>query len=80
MVLPGSGGEAPKFHHKFCVIVGETVITGSYNWTVLADESNHENLLIVRDTETARKYTAQFEAVWADEGLAKSKEKPGEGK
>ena len=78
--LPGSGQEAPKFHHKFCVIDGATVITGSYNWTVLGDEANHENLLIIRDAATAQKYAAQFEAVWADAGLAKPVEKPGEGK
>ena len=26
--LPGSGQEAPKFHHKFCVIDGETMVLG----------------------------------------------------
>lgn len=51
----------PKFHHKFAVIDGETVITGSFNWTVMADESNHENLLVVRDRKVARAYTAAFE-------------------
>jgi len=73
--LPGSGSEAPKFHHKFCVIDGETVITGSYNWTVLGDESNHENLLIIRDPATAQKYAAQFEKVWTDPQLAKPPER-----
>ncbi|MHC4779080.1 MAG: phospholipase D-like domain-containing protein [Planctomycetota bacterium] len=51
----------PKFHHKFAVIDRETVITGSYNWTVMADESNHENLLVIRDRKLASAYTAVFE-------------------
>ncbi|MHC4600533.1 MAG: phospholipase D-like domain-containing protein [Planctomycetota bacterium] len=51
----------PQFHHKFAVVDGETVITGSFNWTVTADQRNHENLLVVRDKDLATKYTEAFE-------------------
>ncbi|MBK8712042.1 MAG: hypothetical protein IPL97_09245 [Niastella sp.] len=38
---------APKFlHHKFCIIDGNTIINGSYNWTYFA-QSNDENILII---------------------------------
>lgn len=54
----------PKFHHKFCAIDGRTVIAGSYNWTVLADEENHENLLVIASKEAAGKYVERFEEIW----------------
>ncbi|MHC5039549.1 MAG: phospholipase D-like domain-containing protein [Planctomycetota bacterium] len=51
----------PQFHHKFAVIDGKTVVTGSTNWTVMADQRNHENLLVIRDTRLASQYTSAFE-------------------
>lgn len=77
--LPGRGSDAPKFHHKFCVIDGATVLTGSYNWTVLADEENHENLLILRDPALAKAYRDQFDKVWNNPILAQPPEKAGQG-
>jgi len=55
----------PQFHHKFAVIDGETVITGSFNWTVMAEESNHENLVVIRDAKLAEKYVEAFERALA---------------
>ncbi|MEK7865988.1 MAG: phospholipase D-like domain-containing protein [Planctomycetota bacterium] len=71
--LPGSGAEREKFHHKFCVVDGETVATGSYNWTVLADEKNYENLLILRDPRIAQEYLAEFDRVWNDANVSITK-------
>lgn len=38
------------------VIVGGTVITGSFNFSKAAETSNAENLLVIRDRELAAKY------------------------
>lgn len=51
----GSDGE-PMMHHKFCVLDGITVITGSYNWSKKA-QSNDENITIVID---AADFAAQY--------------------
>lgn len=59
----------PRFHHKFCVIDGERVITGSYNWTVQGDTENHENLLILSGKTTAATYHAKFEEIWKDDRI-----------
>ncbi len=40
-------------HNKVMVIDGETVITGSFNFTKAVEENNIENLLIIRDQELA---------------------------
>lgn len=59
----------PKFHHKFCVIDGEKVLTGSYNWTILADEDNHENLVVLSGAAVAARFGDQFEKIWKDERI-----------
>ena len=47
-------------HNKVMVIDNSTVITGSFNFTKAAEESNAENLLILRSPELAARYTAYF--------------------
>ena len=43
-------------HNKIRVIDGETVITGSFNFTKAAEEKNAENLLVIKDKTLAAKY------------------------
>jgi len=47
-------------HNKIMDIDGTTVITGSFNFTKAAEESNAENLLVIRSPELAAKYTANW--------------------
>jgi phosphatidylserine/phosphatidylglycerophosphate/cardiolipin synthase-like enzyme len=35
---------------------GETVITGSFNFTKVAEENNAENLLVIHDKRLAEQY------------------------
>lgn len=44
-------------HNKVMVIDGETVITGSFNFTKAAQEKNAENLLVIRDKALAAQYS-----------------------
>jgi phosphatidylserine/phosphatidylglycerophosphate/cardiolipin synthase-like enzyme len=43
-------------HNKVMVIDGQTLITGSFNFTKAAENSNAENLLIIRDVGLAKLY------------------------
>ena len=43
-------------HNKVMIIDGETVITGSFNFTKAAEEKNAENLLIIHDERLASLY------------------------
>jgi phosphatidylserine/phosphatidylglycerophosphate/cardiolipin synthase-like enzyme len=43
-------------HNKVIVIDGETVVTGSFNFTKAAEEKNAENLLVICDKALAKKY------------------------
>src|SRR6266853_3716067 len=47
-------------HNKVMVIVGQTVITGSFNFTKAAEAKNAENLLVIQDVEMAKKYAANW--------------------
>jgi phosphatidylserine/phosphatidylglycerophosphate/cardiolipin synthase-like enzyme len=49
-------------HNKVMVIDGQVVITGSFNWTKAAQESNAENLLVLPSAELAAAYAANWEA------------------
>lgn len=46
----------PIAHNKIMIIDGETVITGSFNFTKQAEEKNAENLLVIRDKNLAARY------------------------
>jgi phosphatidylserine/phosphatidylglycerophosphate/cardiolipin synthase-like enzyme len=49
-------------HNKVMIIDGQTVITGSFNFTKAAEEKNAENLLVIQDAELAKKYSANWSA------------------
>lgn len=49
-------------HNKVMVIDGQIVITGSFNFTKAAEESNAENLLVIRDRDLAGTYTTNWDA------------------
>jgi len=48
-------------HNKVMIIDGETVITGSFNFTTAAEEKNAENLLILDDVVLAAEYTSNWQ-------------------
>jgi len=65
ILLPPGSRDEPTMHHKFCVIDGATVITGSYNWSHKA-RSNEENITVVSDNSIfAGKYLAAFDQLIA---------------
>ncbi|MHB0936926.1 MAG: phospholipase D family nuclease [Armatimonadota bacterium] len=48
-------------HNKVMIIDDHTVITGSFNFSKAAEERNAENLLILRDSALAARYTANWQ-------------------
>jgi phosphatidylserine/phosphatidylglycerophosphate/cardiolipin synthase-like enzyme len=51
-------------HNKVIIVDGETVITGSYNFTASAERTNDENLIIIHDPRIAQAYLKNFETVY----------------
>lgn len=59
-------------HHKFCVIDGKTLITGSYNWTNYAENRNLENIVVTKEASLIEGYTSCFNKMKKDLMQAKT--------
>lgn len=55
-------------HHKFAVVDGATLLTGSYNWTRGAARDNQENLIITDDPRLVSRFVEAFDRLWAKLG------------
>ena len=51
-------------HNKFAIIDGRVLITGSFNWTMMADQRNEENLLVITDAGLIKEYQKRFEYLY----------------
>ncbi|MEB3266740.1 MAG: phosphatidylserine/phosphatidylglycerophosphate/cardiolipin synthase family protein [Cyanobacteriota bacterium] len=62
-----------KLHHKFAVIDGRTVLTGSFNWSPSAAHQNDETLIRIDSPLLARHFEAEMERLWrgAELGLGR---------
>lgn len=58
-------GNCYIMHHKTIIIDDEIVITGSYNFTKSAEQSNDENLLIINSPSLAAQFIAEYKLVRA---------------
>jgi phosphatidylserine/phosphatidylglycerophosphate/cardiolipin synthase-like enzyme len=59
-------GNPQTFHHKVIVVDDETVITGSLNFSNNADDSNDENVVIIKNRSIAAKYLEEFDRRWQE--------------
>lgn len=51
-------------HNKFCIIDSETVISGSYNWTIKAQNNNYENISVTTgDPIFAMQFIQEFNRI-----------------
>jgi phosphatidylserine/phosphatidylglycerophosphate/cardiolipin synthase-like enzyme len=55
---------AGLMHNKFAIIDTAVVVTGSFNWTISAEEKNAENLLVIKSPELAKEYLKEFVTLW----------------
>ena len=59
-------GNPRTFHHKVLIIDDQAVVTGSFNFSANADESNDENVIIVSNSDVAAQYLQEFQRRWAE--------------
>jgi phosphatidylserine/phosphatidylglycerophosphate/cardiolipin synthase-like enzyme len=63
--LPVAVDRSPfHFHHKFALIDGATLVTGSYNWTRGAANDNRENFLVTKDRTLVTAFGRAFQQLW----------------
>jgi competence ComEA-like helix-hairpin-helix protein len=53
-------------HHKFGVMDGHTVITGSHNWTLAANRGNDETVIIIRNPTVAAHFQREFDQLYSN--------------
>jgi len=56
----------PLMHHKFMIIDGVLLWTGSFNWTGAANKKNHENVFITSDREACKQFEQHFTRMTSD--------------
>ncbi len=61
------------FHHKFMVIDGVSIETGSFNYTNAAIERNAENALVLWNVEPlAAAYAREWARLWEESGIGEA--------
>ena len=55
-------------HHKFAILDGAILLTGSYNWTRSAADFNDENFLVTDEPRLVRRYQEQYDLIWERHG------------
>ncbi len=56
-------------HHKFGIIDDRTIITGSHNWTVAADNTNDETVIIIENPTVTAHFNREFERLYQNANL-----------
>ena len=51
-------------HHKYAIFDGESLLTGSYNWTRSAARNNEENFIVTSDSSLLPRFEAAFANLW----------------
>lgn len=60
------------FHHKFAIVDGNLLITGSYDWSDAADKENYENAVFIycpvltAGQTPPEKYSREFDRLWEE--------------
>ena len=58
-------GNYPIFHHKFMVIDGINLETGSFNYSAAAADKNAENVLLLWNVpQIAQTYDKEWQRLW----------------
>ncbi|KAM9792705.1 mitochondrial cardiolipin hydrolase [Neosynchiropus ocellatus] len=51
-------------HHKFAIVDGLQLITGSLNWTLTAVQCNMENILVTEEPDLVKPFIKEFQRLW----------------
>uniref|UniRef100_UPI00398F2491 mitochondrial cardiolipin hydrolase n=1 Tax=Pristiophorus japonicus TaxID=55135 RepID=UPI00398F2491 len=51
-------------HHKFALIDGSVLVTGSLNWSAQGIFGNKENVIIIKNTDIVKAFVQEFEQLW----------------
>ena len=61
-----SGKDYGVMNHRFAILDGKKVVTGSFDWSEASEKWNYENIVIISDSEVADSYQKEFERLWRE--------------
>lgn len=61
-----SGKQRGIMHHKFVIVDGAELETGSFNFSLGASRRNQENQVYLTDPLIVKKFEDQFEKMWSE--------------
>lgn len=60
------GKEKGVMNHRFAILDGDRVLTGSFDWSEASLKWNYENILIVHGSEAVAAYQNEFDRLWRE--------------
>jgi phosphatidylserine/phosphatidylglycerophosphate/cardiolipin synthase-like enzyme len=69
--------DGDKLHHKYAVLDGTVVLTGSQNWSDAANTTNDENLLVIRNATVAAHFEREFQRLYDGANLGMTEQLQG---
>jgi phosphatidylserine/phosphatidylglycerophosphate/cardiolipin synthase-like enzyme len=58
-------------NHRFAILDGQRVITGSYDWSEASQRWNYDNILILKESEVVASYQREFDRLWREKRVIK---------
>lgn len=65
------GKEKGSMNHRFAILDGKKVITGSHDWSEGSGRGDYESILIIQDNDLADSYRKEFERLWREKRVIK---------
>ena len=60
------GKDYGMMNHRFVILDGKKVVTGSFDWSEASEKWNYENILIISDPEAVASYQKEFDRLWRE--------------
>ncbi|MDI7259266.1 MAG: phospholipase D-like domain-containing protein [Thermodesulfobacteriota bacterium] len=65
------GKEKGAMNHRFAILDGKKVITGSYDWSEASARRDYESVLIIQESEVVTSYQREFDRLWREKRMIK---------
>jgi len=60
------GKEKGMMNHRFVILDGDRVLTGSFDWSEASLKWNYEDILIIHESEAVAAYQKEFDRLWRE--------------
>jgi phosphatidylserine/phosphatidylglycerophosphate/cardiolipin synthase-like enzyme len=60
------GKEKGMMNHRFAILDGDRVLTGSFDWSEASLKWNYENILIIHESEAVAAHQKEFDRLWRE--------------